>query len=233
MQNPISHTEEHSRMGVFARDAVIGLSDGLTVPFAIAAGLASAGSSATSIIVTAVLAEVAAGSISMGLGGYLAAQTDADRYDAERRREEHEVEHKRDVEEAETVAIFQSYGLSEGEGRALVSKLSQRKKSWVDFMMRFELGLEKPDRRQSFWTALTMGVAYIVGGIIPLSPYFFIPDVSRAFVVSAGMTALALAVFGYFRGKLVVGRPWKSVVQTLLVGGAAGHAADRILGLVS
>jgi VIT1/CCC1 family predicted Fe2+/Mn2+ transporter len=233
MKPLVSHAEQHSTLGPFVRDAVIGMSDGLTVPFAIAAGLASVGSSAGNIIIAAVLAEIAAGSISMGVGGYLASQTDTEHYDAERKREEDEVEHKREVEEAETHAIFQSYGLAEGESRALVTTLAKRKKDWVDFMMKFELGLERPDRRQSFRTAATIGTAYAVGGLIPLSPYFLFKDISEAFTASVIATALALAVFGYLRGKLVAGRPWRSAFQTVFVGAIAAGAAYVIANLVS
>jgi VIT1/CCC1 family predicted Fe2+/Mn2+ transporter len=227
------HIETHSKLGPFVRDAIIGLSDGLTVPFAIAAGLASASASTSTIIIAAVLAEIAAGSISMGLGGYLASATDADHYTAERKREASEVLEKTEVEKDETRAIFKLYGLSAEEGDKIVETLSKRPEAWVDFMMRFELGLEKPDNKQALQSAITIALAYAFGGFIPLAPYFFIPNVQSALLVSVLGTALALAIFGYLRGKLVAGHPWVSVAQTLLVGGVAAGAAFFIARLVS
>jgi VIT1/CCC1 family predicted Fe2+/Mn2+ transporter len=226
------HIEKHSTLGPFVRDAILGAADGLTVPFAVAAGLAFAGSGGSTLIITAVLAEIAAGSISMGLGGYLSADTDAKHYEAERAREVDEVIKKTDVEKEETRAIFKSYGLSAEESEKIIETLSKRQDDWVDFMMRFELGLEKPDRRASLRSAVTIGAAYAVSGAIPLLPYLFINDTMSALTISAVFTALALAVFGYFRGKLVVGKPWSSVLQTLLVGACAAGAAFIIARLI-
>lgn len=161
------HIERHFTAGETVRDIVIGMSDGLTVPFALAAGLSGAVSS-SSIIITAGLAEVAAGSIAMGLGGYLAARSDAEHYASERIREQQEIEDKTEAEKAEVRDVFTSYGLNEMESAPLVEALSKRPEAWIDFMMRFELGLEKPDPKRALRSALTIAGSYIVGGLIPL-----------------------------------------------------------------
>jgi VIT1/CCC1 family predicted Fe2+/Mn2+ transporter len=176
------HVEHHFTAREMVRDIVIGMSDGLTVPFALAAGLSGAVSS-TTIIVTAGLAEVAAGSIAMGLGGYLAARSDAEHYASEYRREQLEVKEKAEVEKEEVRDIFISYGLSEEESAPLVEALSKRPQAWVDFMMRFELGLEEPDPKRALRSALTIAGSYIAGGLIPLSPYFFFSQATTALVV--------------------------------------------------
>ena len=228
-----THTEQHSTLSGFVRDVIIGMADGLTVPFAIAAGLASAAVSSTTIIITAVLAEIAAGSISMGLGGFLAAQTEAQHYFAERRREEREVQEKPEAEEQEVVDALKKYGLSQDESAAVATSLKTRKKDWVDFMMRFELGLEEPQRSRAVKSASTIAGAYIVGGFLPLAPYlFFRNDMSLAFELSIAVTALSLLVFGYLRGFFIGGKPLRSMLQTLLVGGIAAAAAFAIAKLV-
>ena len=224
--------EHHSKNAGFVKNVIIGMSDGITVPFAIAAGLASTGVATSTIVITAILAEIAAGSISMGLGGFLASQTESEHYYAERAREEREVIEKPDVEEREVVNALLGYGLTESEGQAVANSLKTRKKDWVDFMMRFELGLEEPNRNQSLKSAVTIGGAYIVGGAIPLSPYLFIHSVSDALIVSIIITAIALLGFGYLRGATIGGRPWKSMLQTLLVGGVAAGAAFLLAKIV-
>ncbi|MEK7612915.1 MAG: VIT1/CCC1 transporter family protein [Patescibacteria group bacterium] len=228
------HLEEHKQLNPAVRDIIIGTSDGLTVPFAIAAGLASANVSDATIIIAAVLAEIAAGSVSMGLGGYLAANTEAKHYASERAREEWEVEHKPDVERKEVQDFFIQYGLTAAETVPIVNSLSQRKKDWVDFMMRFELGLEEPDKRRAFKSALTIGGAYIVGGLIPLSPYIIIghADVERAFVFSIFTTFVALVVFGFLRGRVIGTDVWRSLAQTVFVGALAAFAAFMLAKLV-
>ena len=226
------HIEKHSNLSHTVRDIIIGMSDGLTVPFAIAAGLASAAASDATIIIAAVLAEIAAGSISMGLGGFLAAKTEADHYAAERRREEREVETVPHVEEQEVVDALLEYGLSQDESARVAASLKTRKKDWVDFMMRFELGLEKPDQHRAVKSAATIAGAYVVGGFIPLSPYLFVASVSHAFLYSVAVTAAALIIFGYLRGYFVGGKPWKSMLQTLLVGSLAAGAAFLLAKLV-
>jgi len=218
----------------FIRNVIIGMADGLTVPFAIAAGLAGTHSSTTTtIIIAAMLAEIAAGSISMGLGGYLAAQTDADHFESERAKKISEVQTDPEQGVKEIVDRLVSYGLSVQEGYSVVESLQKRKKDWIDFIMHFGLGLEEPDKHRTLRTAATIGGSYIIGGFIPLAPYFFTSSVSQALTFSIIATALALVVFGYLRGKFVGDKPWKSVVQTVFVGGIAGGAAFLLARLVS
>ena len=185
------HVEKHFTSGATVRDIVIGMSDGLTVPFALAAGLSGA-ISTTSIIVTAGLAEIAAGSIAMGLGGYLAARSDAEHYASERVREQLEVKEKADVEKEEVAEVFQSYGLTAEESAPIVEALSQRPDAWVDFMMRFELGLEEPDPKRALRSALTIAGAYIAGGLIPLTPYILVSHAQTALLISVAATLIAL-----------------------------------------
>jgi VIT1/CCC1 family predicted Fe2+/Mn2+ transporter len=208
------------------------MSDGLTVPFALAAGLSGAVSSST-IIITAGLAEIAAGSIAMGLGGYLAARSDAEHYSSERVREEQEVKEKTEAEKAEVRDVFTSYGLTKEESAPIVEALSRRPQAWIDFMMRFELGLEEPDPKRALTSALTIAVSYIVGGLIPLSPYFFFSPVTKALYISVAATLVALLVFGYVKGRFTGTKPFRSAIQTALIGGLAATAAFLIARLIS
>ncbi len=226
------HVERHFTAGETVRDVVIGMSDGLTVPFALAAGLSGA-ISTTSIIVTAGLAEIAAGSIAMGLGGYLAAKSDAEHYASERLREEQEVREKADIEKAEVAEVFQSYGLTAEESAPIVEALSRRPDAWVDFMMRFELGLEEPDPKRALTSALTIAGAYIAGGLIPLSPYILLSHVQTALLVSVVATLIALTLFGYVKGRFTGTRPVRSALQTVLIGGLAAAAAFLIARAIS
>ena len=226
------HVERHFTAGETVRDIVIGMSDGLTVPFALAAGLSGAVSS-TTIIITAGLAEIAAGSIAMGLGGYLAARSDAEHYASERQREQQEIQEKTEAEKAEVQEVFTSYGLSKAESTPIVEALSKRPDAWIDFMMRFELGLEKPDPKRALTSALTIAASYIVGGFIPLSPYFFLTPASSALLVSVMVTVLALLLFGYVKGRFTGTRPLRSAFQTALIGGLAAAAAFLIARLIS
>ena len=226
------HVERHFTAGETVRDIVIGMSDGLTVPFALAAGLSGAVSS-TTIIITAGLAEIAAGSIAMGLGGYLAARSDAEHYDSERVREQQEIKEKTEAEKAEVRDVFVSYGLTEVESAPIVEALSKRPDAWIDFMMRFELGLEKPDPKRALTSALTIAASYIVGGLIPLSPYFFFSPASKALLVSVIATLLALLIFGYIKGRFTGTRPFRSALQTAIIGGLAATAAFLIARLIS
>ncbi|MCE9568035.1 MAG: VIT1/CCC1 transporter family protein [Planctomycetes bacterium] len=221
------HVEKHFTSSETIRDIVIGMSDGLTVPFALAAGLSGA-VEATGIIITAGLAEVAAGAIAMGLGGYLAARTDAEHFASERAREERETEEMPDEEAAEVAAVLRSYGLDEGKLAAVVASIRADKKRWVDFMMRFELGLEEPDPKRARNSALTIALSYIAGGMVPLAPYFFITSVHSALLVSVGLTLLALLVFGYVKGRFTTAKPFRSAWQTVVVGGLAAAAAFLI-----
>jgi VIT1/CCC1 family predicted Fe2+/Mn2+ transporter len=226
------HIERHFSGSETVRDIVIGMSDGLTVPFALAAGLSGA-ISTTSIIVTAGLAEIAAGSIAMGLGGYMAARSDAEHYFSEQAREEAEVREKADVEAAEVAEVFQSYGLTAEESKPIVDALRKRPQAWIDFMMRFELGLEKPDPKRAVISAGTIAGAYIAGGFIPLGPYLIIPTASTALAVSVVTTLSTLAMFGYIKGRFTGAPPLRSAIQTMLIGGLAAAAAFMIARAIS
>ena len=226
------HLEKHFTGTENVRDVVIGMSDGLTVPFALAAGLSGAVES-TAIIVTAGLAEIAAGSIAMGLGGYLAAKSDADHYLAERKREELEIKTREKDEMAEVVEIFKEYGVNPEDIQPLVDALRKKPESWVDFMMRFELGLEQPNPRRALISALTIAGAYILGGFIPLGPYLLITTASDALVFSVAITLMALLIFGYIKGRFTGTRPFRSAIQTLFTGGVAAGAAFVIARAVS
>jgi VIT1/CCC1 family predicted Fe2+/Mn2+ transporter len=218
------HVEKHFTASETVRDIVIGMSDGLTVPFALAAGLSGAVES-SGIIVTAGLAEVAAGAIAMGLGGYLAARTDAEHFASERAREERETEEMPEKEAAEVAAVLRSYGLGDDKVAAVVASIRADKRRWVDFMMRFELGLEEPDPRRARNSALTIAVSYVAGGLIPLAPYFFFRSVHSALIGSVVVTLVALLVFGYVKGRFTTAKPLRSAWQTVVVGGLAATAA--------
>lgn len=226
------HLERHFTSGATVRDVVIGMSDGLTVPFALAAGLSGAVDS-TGIVVTAGLAEIAAGSIAMGLGGYLAARSDAEHYASERTREELEVREKPAAEAAEVREVLESYGLTAEESAPIVQALSTRPSAWVDFMMRFELGLEAPDPGRALTSALTIAGAYVVGGFIPLAPYLIWSSVKTGLLGSIGVTLLALALFGYVKGHFTGTGPVRSAVQTVVIGGLAAAAAFGIAKAIS
>ena len=221
------HVERHFTAGPFVRDTVIGMADGLTVPFALAAGLSGAVDS-TGIIVVAGLAEIAAGSIAMGMGGYLAAKGDAEHYARERTREEREVREKPAAEAAEVRDVLRSYGLTVEESEPIVDAFIRRPTAWVDFMMRFELGLEKPDPRRAVISALTIAGAYVAGGLIPLAPYFFSAGTRTALVFSAAVTLVALTLFGYIKGRFTGTGPARSALHTALIGGLAAAAAFGI-----
>jgi VIT1/CCC1 family predicted Fe2+/Mn2+ transporter len=218
------HVERHFTASATVRDIVIGMSDGLTVPFALAAGLSGA-VEASAIIITAGLAEVAAGAIAMGLGGYLAARTDAEHFASERAREERETKEMPETEAAEVADVFRSYGLNDDTVATVVNAVRADKRRWVDFMMRFELGLEEPDPRRARTSALTIALSYVAGGLVPLAPYFILQSVHYALVGSVFVTLLALLVFGYVKGRFTTARPLRSAWQTALVGGLAATAA--------
>lgn len=226
------HVEHHFRGSETVRDLVIGMSDGLTVPFALAAGLSGAVVS-NAVIVTAGMAEVAAGSIAMGLGGYLAGRSDAEHYASERAREAREVAEKPEVEALEVRELFRGYGLTDEESAPLVAGLQRRREAWIDFMMRFELGLERPDPRRALTSALTIGGAYVAGGLVPLAPYMLLATAPPALVVSVAVTLGALAVFGYVKGRFAGVGPLRSALQTVLIGGLAAGAAFAIARLIS
>lgn len=213
------------------RDMVIGMSDGLTVPFAIAAGMTGA-AVAAKIVVTAGLAEIAAGSISMGLGGYLAGRTDIEHYEIEREREVRETEEVPETETREVAGILQDLGLSEEEAAPVVDALRRDRKKWVDFMMRFELGLEKPDPRRALQSALTIALSYAVSGFIPLGPYILMSSVQLALYMSVAVTMAALFLFGYVKGRVTGINALRSGLQTTLIGGVAAGAAFAIARLI-
>jgi len=225
------HVERHFMASDTVRDIVIGMSDGLTVPFAIAAGMSGA-AVAAKIVITAGLAEIAAGSISMGLGGYLAGKTDIEHYDAEQRREIQETEEVPEQEAAEVVAILRDFGLEENQSVAVVGALRKDRAKWVDFMMRFELGLERPDPRRAMQSAMTIALSYAISGFIPLAPYMLAHSVTTALYISVIFTLVALFVFGYIKGRVTGLNAWQSGWQTMLIGGVAAGTAFGIARLI-
>ena len=226
------HIEKHFTASEAIRDIVIGMSDGLTVPFALAAGLSGA-VAVTGIIVTAGLAEIVAGSIAMGLGGYLAAKTDAEHYHTERSREIEEINQIPHKEVEEVAQVFREWGMAENQIGPLVNAISSDRERWVDFMMRFELGLEKPDPARAQKSALTIALSYILGGMIPLSAYIFINHVLLALYVSVGVTLGALCIFGCVKSHFTGINPLRGGLQTMLIGGLAASAAFCIARLIS
>jgi vacuolar iron transporter family protein len=224
--------EQHFESSEKVRDFVIGMSDGLTVPFALAAGLSGAVDS-TDIVITAGLAEIAAGSIAMGLGGYLAGRTEIEHYDSEEKREYEEIEKLYDVEIKETKEIFAEYGLSEELQDRIAREMSKNHTKWVDFMMRFELGLERPDKHRAYQSALIIGASYVVGGLIPLSTYFFTSSASEGLVYSCIVTMICLVIFGLIKSKLT-GQPlFKGAMRVTIVGAIAAAAAFGIAKLIA
>ena len=221
------HVERHFTGGETVRDVVIGMSDGLTVPFALAAGLSGAVGSAH-VVVVAGLAEIAAGSIAMGLGGFLAAKSDAEHYEQELAREKKEIGTIPEAEASEVSEVFESYGLTKEESQPIVAALRQKPEAWVNFMMRFELGLEEPRRGRAFGSALTIAGAYAIGGLVPLSPYMLLTQMHSAFLFSVSVTLLALFVFGYVKGRYTGAAPMRGAIQTLIIGALAAGAAYLI-----
>jgi vacuolar iron transporter family protein len=218
------HIEHHSNASETIRDIVIGMADGLTVPFALAAGLSGAVHS-TTLILTAGAAEIAAGSIAMGLGGYLAAKSDAQHYESELKREYDEIERVPEREEEEVRDVFREYDLEDEQIESIVQKMKQHPDKWVDFMMRFELGLDKPDPSRAWKSALTIALSYIVGGIIPLLPYFFVRVPTQGLLASVIITLIVLLIFGGVKGKFTGVSVIKSGFETMVVGGLAAAAA--------
>jgi vacuolar iron transporter family protein len=230
------HTERHFTASEVVRDIVIGMSDGLTVPFALAAGLTGGlqgTANPNAIIVTAGLAEIAAGSIAMGLGGYLAAKSDAEHYAKEREREKREVAEIPHEEMREVAEVFQEYGLTLEETWPIVEALRKQPKKWIDFMMRFELGLERPDPKRALTSAITIGGAYAAGGFVPLAPYMFTHKPALALLISIAATLVALTIFGFVKGRFTGTRPLRSALQTALIGSAAAGAAFLLARAIS
>ena len=224
-QNP--QAEEHFSSSDTLRDIVIGMADGLTVPFALAAGLTGAVES-NKIIIVAGFAEIAAGAIAMGLGGYLAARNDAEHYESERRREELEVIDHKDDEVREVLDVLGGYGLTPEQCQPIIKAFEGNHKAWVDWMMRFELGLEEPDPKRAVRSAATIAGSYIFGGMVPLSAYFILPKPTDALMLSAAVTLLALFLFGWVKGRFTGANQWISGVRTMVIGGIAAAAAFAI-----
>jgi VIT1/CCC1 family predicted Fe2+/Mn2+ transporter len=225
------HVESHFEASAAVRDVVIGMSDGLTVPFALAAGLSGTVAS-TTIVVVAGLAEIAAGSIAMGLGGYLAARTDRDHYESEREREFRETVELPEKETEEVAEVFRGYGMTEDAIAPVVRAISSDRKRWVDFMMRFELGFEEPDPKRARNSAATIAASYVAGGLVPLAPYILMPSLDRALQVSVLVTLLALFLFGFVKGRLTGISPWRGGLQTVVIGGLASAAAYTLARLI-
>lgn len=228
----VEHVEKHFTATAAVRDIVIGMADGLTVPFALAAGLTGVIAS-TGIVVTAGFAEIAAGSIAMGLGGYLAAQTDTEHYASELDREYRETVELPEIETEEVAKVFRDYGLTQEQMHPIVSAITADQKKWVDFMMRFELGLEAPDPARAGRSAATIAVSYVAGGLVPLAPYLLMKNIVEALWVSVGVTLLALFVFGAIKGHYTGVKPARGGLQTVVVGGLAAAAAFGIARLIS
>ena len=221
------HEEEHLKSSDALRDIVIGMSDGLTVPFALAAGLSGAVIS-TGIIVVAGIAEIAAGSIAMGLGGYLAGKTEQDHYNSELKREHAEVELVPEKEKEEVREFFANIGLSRDLQMQAVEEIAKDKDKWVDFMMKHELGLDQPDPRRATKSALNIGVSYIVGGLVPLSPYFFIDEPIAALKISAIITLICLFIFGYFKSRFTGVNAIEGAIRVAVIGALAAAAAFAV-----
>ena len=225
------HIEEHLTSSEILTDIVIGMSDGLTVPFALAAGLSGAVKD-VHLIVIAGIAEIAAGSIAMGLGGYLAGKTEQDHYNSELKREYEEIELLPHVERDEVRVFFEGLGLSESVQQQAVEELVKDKDRWADFMMKYELGLEKPDPKRARKSAFNIGFSYIIGGLIPLSPYFFASDGITGLKISALVTLICLLVFGYFKSKLTGMPPLQGAFKVALIGALAAGCAFTIAKLI-
>ncbi len=218
------HKEEHLKSSEFITDVVIGMADGLTVPFALAAGLSGAVHD-NSIIITAGIAEIVAGSIAMGLGGYLSGKTEQEHYQAELKREYDEVEHKPEMERAEVKEVFANYGFTDATQNLIVDELVKDKDKWVDFMMKFELGLEAPHPNRARNSAANIGISYIVGGLLPLLAYFFTSTPYEGLMLSASITIVCLFIFGYFKSKVTGQAPIKGALKVTLIGVLAAAAA--------
>ncbi len=225
------HHEDHLQSSDLLTDIVIGMSDGLTVPFALAAGLSGAVDS-TSVIIVAGIAEIAAGSIAMGLGGFLAGKTEQDHYNSELKKEYWEVDHLPEKEKDEVREFFEKLGLSKDVQDKAVTELTKDKDVWVDFMMKHELGLDKPDPKRAGRSAFNIGASYIVGGMVPLSPYFFISDSLEALKISAIITLICLFIFGFFKSKITGVNPWTGGLKVMFIGALAAGAAFGIAKLI-
>jgi VIT1/CCC1 family predicted Fe2+/Mn2+ transporter len=226
------HLEEHMQSSDLLTDIVIGMSDGLTVPFALAAGLSGAVGDHVSLIWVAGIAEIAAGSIAMGLGGYLAGKTEQDHYKSELKREYWELANKRDVEIQEVRDVFLGWGLTPTTAEEATQEIIRDDKRWVDFMMKFELGLEEPDPKRAQRSAFNIGISYIIGGLVPLTPYFFVSNALDGLKLSAAITLVSLYVFGFFKSKMTGINPWWGGVKVMFIGAIAAATAFTIARLI-
>ncbi|MGE5518708.1 MAG: VIT1/CCC1 transporter family protein [Candidatus Dadabacteria bacterium] len=232
MEAEVSHEEEHLHSSALLTDIVIGMSDGLTVPFALAAGLSGAVSS-TSIIVIAGIAEICAGSIAMGLGGYLAGKTEIDHYNSEKKREYFEVDNLRHRELEETREFFANIGLSPELQELATTEIAKDKDKWVEFMMKYELGLDEPDPQRARKSAFNIGLSYVVGGLVPLSPYFFVSTPFEGLQFSVVVTLICLFVFGFFKSKMTGINPWWGALRVMAIGAMAAAAAFGVAKIFS
>lgn len=232
MQDIHLHHEAHLQSSDLLTDIVIGMSDGLTVPFALAAGLSGAVHGDVSLIWIAGIAEISAGSIAMGLGGYLAGRTEQDHYESELKKEYWELTHKRKDEIWEVKKVFLDWGLSEETAEEATQEIIKDDKRWVDFMMKYELGLEEPDPKRASRSAFNIGLSYIVGGLIPLIPYFFVSDAISGLKLSAIITLACLFIFGFFKSKITGINPWTGGLKVMMIGALAAGAAFTIAKLI-
>ncbi|MGC8750746.1 VIT1/CCC1 transporter family protein [Hydrotalea sp.] len=228
----LHHKEEHLQSSDLLTDIVIGMSDGLTVPFALAAGLSGAVGNQVNLIWVAGIAEIAAGSIAMGLGGYLAGRTEVDHYNSEIKKEFWEIENKTEVEIEEVRSVFRNWGLSEQVQEEATQEIIKDKQRWVDFMMKHELGLEVPDPKRARKSAFNIGLSYIVGGLVPLSPYFFVSEAINGLKISVIVTLICLFIFGYFKSKITGIPPLLGGLRVMMIGAAAAAAAFGIAKLI-
>lgn len=232
MQDTHLHHESHLQSSDLLTDIVIGMSDGLTVPFALAAGLSGAVHGDVSIIWIAGIAEIAAGSIAMGLGGYLAGKTEQDHYSSELKKEYWELTHKREDEIHEVRKVFLEWGLTKETAEEATMEIIKDDKRWVDFMMKYELGLEKPDPKRATRSAFNIGLSYIVGGFIPLIPYFYVTEAVNGLKISAIITLICLFIFGFFKSKITGINPWTGGLKVMMIGALAASAAFSIAKLI-
>lgn len=226
------HLEEHLKSSDMLTDIVIGMSDGLTVPFALAAGLSGAVNGNVNLIWIAGIAEIAAGSIAMGLGGFLAGKTEQDHYASELKNEYWELKHKREVEIEEVRKVFLEWGLSASTAEEATQEIIKDDKRWVEFMMKHELGLEEPDPKRARKSAFNIGTSYIAGGLVPLTPYFFVTDAIEGLKISAAITLICLFIFGFFKSKMTGVHPWWGGVKVMMTGAIAAAAAFGIAKLI-
>jgi VIT1/CCC1 family predicted Fe2+/Mn2+ transporter len=232
MQDNHLHHESHLQSSDLLTDIVIGMSDGLTVPFALAAGLSGAVHGDVSIVWIAGIAEIAAGSIAMGLGGYLAGKTEQDHYASELKKEYWELTHKREDEIHEVRKVFLEWGLTKETAEEATMEIIKDDKRWVDFMMKYELGLEKPDPKRATRSAFNIGLSYVIGGFIPLIPYFYVTEAVDGLKISAVITLICLFIFGFFKSKITGINPWTGGLKVMMIGALAAGAAFTIAKLI-